>query len=56
MKTEPKSIKAVRKIRSKQPKLLEGPKKTLLVRGNKSSNSVLTFMRNIVFIFLFREL
>ena len=40
----------MRKIRKRQPKLIEGAKTTLLVRGNKTSNAVLNFMKNIVHI------
>ena len=42
-------------MRKRQPKLLEQPKRTLLIKGNKTSNSVQNFMRDIVIIILFRE-
>jgi hypothetical protein len=42
-------------LRKRQPKLLEQPKRTLLIKGNKTSNSVQNFMRDIVIIILFRE-
>lgn len=55
MKKEGKSIRSIRKIRKSEPKLIEGPKKTLLIRGNKTSNSVKSFLTNIVNLLLLRE-
>jgi hypothetical protein len=48
MEAKPKSIRAIRKLRKSQPKLIEGVKKTMLIRGNKSSNEVMSFLKDIV--------
>ncbi len=56
MEAKPKSIRAIRKLRKSQPKLIEGPKKTMLIRGNKSSNEVMSFLKDIVYILLSIEI
>lgn len=56
MEEKPKSIRAIRKLRKKEPKMIEGIKNTLFLRGNKSSNDVMTFMKDIVLYILSREL
>lgn len=35
-------------MRKREPKILEGSKKTLLIKGNKTSNDVQSFLKNIV--------
>jgi hypothetical protein len=48
MEEKPKSIRAIRRLRKKEPKLIEGIKNTLFLRGNKSSNEVMSFMKDLV--------
>lgn len=46
-KKEPKTRKGRRVIRSRGPLIVEPPKTALLIRGNKSSAEVLTFLRDM---------
>ena len=50
MTEKPKSIKPIRRLRKKEPKLVEGPKQTIFLRGNKSSTSTMAIMKNLVLI------
>lgn len=53
--SKPKSIKQIREMRKKEPKLVEGSKTTLIVKGSKTSEMVSKFMKDIVFLFSFRK-
>jgi hypothetical protein len=35
-------------MRKREPKLVEGPKKTLIIKGNKTSNITTQFLKDIV--------
>ena len=48
MEGKPKSIKAVRRLRKREPKAVEGVKQTMFVRGNKTSDSVMGLMKDLV--------
>ena len=56
MSEKPKSIKTIRRLRKKEPKLVEGVKQTLFIKGNKSSHSVSGLMKDLVSSCLCREL
>ena len=53
MEQRPKSIRAIRRLRKKEPKLVEGVKQTLFLRGNKSNDSLLNFLKNMVYLIAF---
>lgn len=44
---KPKSIRQLRKLKKRQHRANESWKKTLIVRGNKTSESVLGFLKDI---------
>ena len=52
MSEKPKSIRAIRRLRKKEPKLVEGIKQTLFVRGNKTSQHVTGLMKDLVINYL----
>lgn len=47
-KEKPKSIRAIRRLRKKEPKMVEGVKNTLFLRGNKTSHEVTTLFKDLV--------
>lgn len=46
--SRPKSIKQIREMRKKEPKLVEGSKNTLIIRGSKTSEMTTKFLKDIV--------
>ena len=56
MSEKPKSIRTIRRLRKKEPKLVEGVKQTLFMKGNKSSHTVSGLMKDLVLTCLSREL
>jgi hypothetical protein len=45
---KPKSIKNIRKLKKKSNRVAESYKRTIFIRGNKTSNNVLNFLKDIV--------
>lgn len=48
MGKEPKSLRSIRQMRKREPKAIEGQKKTMLIRGIKTSEPVMGLMKDIV--------
>ena len=42
-------------MRKREPKLVEGNKKTMLIRGMKTSEPVLSFLKDVVFFIINSE-
>jgi hypothetical protein len=42
------SIKTIRRLRKKEPKLVEGPKRTLFIKGQKTTNTISKFQMQLV--------
>jgi hypothetical protein len=47
-KEKPKSIRTIRRLRKLEPKMIEGVKNTLFLRGNKTSSEVTTLFKDLV--------
>jgi hypothetical protein len=53
---KPKSIRNIRKLKKKSNRITESYKRTIFIRGNKTSNNVLNFLKDIVsFIIIYRD-
>jgi hypothetical protein len=53
---KPKSIRNIRKLKKKSNRISESFKRTIFIRGNKTSNNVINFLKDIVpNILIFRD-